>query len=138
MVSLEIDPNTQQPPIPTYLDLLLPPNSPRTRPDNCDGSYESYCDPSRAYTNITEILRAQGRTDLLAYMDTYWVDMDGDNESFWEHEWNKHGTCLNTIEPRCYSNYESQEEVGDYFQKTVDLFKGLDTYEVCLRLGFCM
>jgi ribonuclease T2 len=63
-------------------------------------------------------------------MDKYWVDINGDNESFWEHEWSKHGTCINTIEPSCYTGYESQEEVGDYFQKTVDLFKGLDTYKV--------
>jgi hypothetical protein len=32
-------------------------------------------------------------------MDEYWVDMNGDNEDFWSHEWNKHGTCINTIEP---------------------------------------
>lgn len=63
-------------------------------------------------------------------MDEYWVDIDGDNESFWSHEWNKHGTCINTIEPSCYSGYSKQQEVGDFFEKTVDLFKGLDTYKV--------
>jgi hypothetical protein len=63
-------------------------------------------------------------------MDEYWVDIDGDNESFWAHEWGKHGTCINTIDPDCYKGYTAQEEVGDFFEKVVDLFKGLDTYQV--------
>lgn len=100
------------------------------RPDNCDGTYQASCDPARAYTNITDILKEQGRNQLLSYMDQYWVDINGDNESFWEHEWGKHGTCINTIEPSCYTNYTPQEEVGDFFQKVVDLFKSLDTYTV--------
>ena len=102
-----------------------------SRPDNCDGSYQQYCDSSREYSNITSILQSQGRNELLAYMQNYWTDIGGDEESFWEHEWNKHGTCLNTIVPRCYVDYTSQEEVGDFFQRTVGLFKGLDTYQVC-------
>jgi ribonuclease T2 len=101
-----------------------------SRPDNCDGTYEASCDSTRAYTNITDILQAQGRDDLLTYMNEYWIDIDGDNESFWAHEWGKHGTCINTIDPDCYEGYTAQEEVGDYFEKVVDLFKGLDTYKV--------
>ncbi|KAJ5241554.1 Ribonuclease T2 [Penicillium citrinum] len=104
-------------------------------PDNCDGTYESNCDDTRAYTNITDILKAQDRADLLSYMDKYWLDIDGDNESFWAHEWGKHGTCVNTIKPSCYSNYSPQEEVGAYFEKTVDLFKGLDTYKALSSAG---
>ena len=70
-------------------------------------------------------------------MDEYWVDINGDNESFWAHEWGKHGTCINTIDPECYKGYTAQEEVGDFFEKVVDLFKGLDTYKVrhgCFRV----
>jgi ribonuclease T2 len=63
-------------------------------------------------------------------MTKYWKDYSGDDESFWEHEWNKHGTCINTIEPDCYTDYTPQEEVGDYLQKAVDLFKTLNTYKV--------
>ncbi|KAJ5100023.1 Ribonuclease T2 [Penicillium argentinense] len=104
-------------------------------PDNCDGTYESNCDESRAYTNITDILEGQNRTDLLDYMKEYWVDIDGKSETFWAHEWGKHGTCVNTIKPNCYTNYSPQEEVGEFFQKTVDLFKGLDTYQALSAAG---
>lgn len=62
-------------------------------PDNCDGTYQEYCDDSREYSNITSILEAQNRTELLSYMKEYWPDYEGadEDESFWEHEWNKHG-----------------------------------------------
>jgi ribonuclease T2 len=99
-------------------------------PDHCDGTYDSNCDASRAYTNITAILQSYGKTDLLAYMNTYWVDINGDDESFWEHEWAKHGTCISTLKPSCYTSYTPQEEVPDFFQKTVDIFQTLDSYTV--------
>jgi ribonuclease T2 len=99
-------------------------------PDHCDGTYDSNCDASRAYTNITAILQSYGKTDLLAYMNTYWVDINGDDESFWEHEWAKHGTCISTLKPSCYTSYTAQEEVPDFFQKTVDIFQTLDSYTV--------
>ena len=56
-------------------------------------------------------------------MQTYWKDYTGNDEAFWEHEWGKHGTCISTFEPRCYVDYSPQEEVVEYFRKTVELFK---------------
>ncbi|KAJ5901522.1 Ribonuclease T2 [Penicillium taxi] len=104
-------------------------------PDNCDGTYQSRCDSSRNYGSVTGILQTQNRTELLSYMKHYWLDINGDDESFWEHEWQKHGTCINTIEPSCYTEYTPEEEVGDFFQKVVDLFKGLDTYKALSNAG---
>ncbi|KAI4141327.1 MAG: hypothetical protein L6R39_005397 [Caloplaca ligustica] len=104
-------------------------------PDHCDGTFDQYCDPNRQYTNISAIISAAGQTDLLNYMNTYWKDYQGNDESFWEHEWGKHGTCISTLEPGCYSNYAPQEEVVDYFQKTVDLFKTLDSYAFLSAAG---
>jgi ribonuclease T2 len=69
-------------------------------------------------------------------MSTYWKDYKGDDEDFWEHEWNKHGTCISTLEPNCYTNYAPQQDVVDYFQKTVDLFKELNSYQVRLGLSY--
>ena len=102
----------------------------RFRPDNCDGTYASYCDSTREFTNITAIISASGRTELLDLMNTYWKDYQGDDEDFWEHEWGKHGTCINTLDPKCYANNDSQQGVVDYFQKTTDLFGELDSYTV--------
>ena len=111
------------PPVPSCTLILI-----LDRPDHCDGTYDSNCDPSRAYTNITAILTAAGQTSLLTYMDTYWVSDSGTNEAFWEHEWEKHGTCISTLEPDCYTDYTPQEEVVDFFNKVVTLFKTLPSY----------
>ncbi|KAL8826898.1 MAG: hypothetical protein Q9170_007226 [Blastenia crenularia] len=105
------------------------------RPDHCDGTFDQFCDPNRQYTNISSIISAAGQTDLLNYMNTYWKDYQGNDESFWEHEWGKHGTCISTLKPGCYTNYAPQEEVVDYFQKTVDLFKTLNSYAFLSAAG---
>lgn len=99
-------------------------------PDNCDGSYEASCDPEREYRNITQILRQGGGHEALEFMGKYWKDQHGRDETFWEHEWSKHGTCISTLEPRCAgSSYQPQSEVVTFFNRTVDLFKSLPTYE---------
>ena len=104
-------------------------------PDHCDGTYDANCDPARAYTNISSIISAAGATSLLDYMNKYWKDYQGNDESFWEHEWGKHGTCVSTLEPGCYNDYVAQEEVVDYFQKAVDLFKTLPSYTWLANAG---
>ena len=104
-------------------------------PDHCDGTYSQYCDESRQYTNITQILESFNRYDLLDYMNVYWKDEGGNDESFWEHEWGKHGTCISTLDPSCYIDYQPQQEVVDFFQKTVQLFSKLDTYEFLKDAG---
>ncbi|EHL00553.1 putative Ribonuclease T2-like protein [Glarea lozoyensis 74030] len=101
----------------------------------CDGTYDASCDSSRAYTGIGSILTSLGKSSLLSYMNTYWKDVSGDDESFWEHEWSKHGTCVSTLAPACYSGYTSKQEVGDYFQKAVDIFKTRDTYGALTAAG---
>ncbi|KAH8898934.1 ribonuclease T2 [Thozetella sp. PMI_491] len=104
-------------------------------PDNCDGTYDESCDSSRAYTNIGGILQSFGKSDLVTYMNTYWQSNDGTPESFWEHEWSTHGTCVSTIEPSCYSSYTKGQEAADYFQIVVNLFKTLDTYTALANAG---
>ncbi|KAH7384954.1 ribonuclease T2-like protein [Cadophora sp. MPI-SDFR-AT-0126] len=104
-------------------------------PDKCDGTYEANCDPSREYTNITAILQSYGKTDLLSYMTTYWKDYQGNDETFWEHEWGKHGTCISTLDTGCYEGHRGQEEVVDYFEVAVGLYKGLGSFEVLAAAG---
>ncbi|KAI0447434.1 ribonuclease T2-like protein [Xylaria telfairii] len=106
-------------------------------PDNCDGSYEQYCDQNRQYTNITAIIAAKAPSTLET-MQKYWKDYQGNDESFWEHEWGKHGTCISTLEPECYASvdtYQPTDEVADYFTRAVSLFKTLPTYDWLAAAG---
>ncbi|CRG89188.1 ribonuclease T2, putative [Talaromyces islandicus] len=104
-------------------------------PDNCDGTYQSSCDSSREYDDIESLLESAGKTDTLSYMKKYWQSNDQSVESFWEHEWAKHGTCINTIDPKCYTNYKKGDEAVDFFGKVVSLFKTLDTYSALEKAG---
>lgn len=61
-------------------------------------------------------------------MNTYWVSDDESNDDFWVHEWSTHGTCISTLDPSCFSDYTTGEEVPPFFQTVVNLFKTLPTY----------
>lgn len=61
-------------------------------------------------------------------MRKYWVSDSGSDESFWEHEYNKHATCISTLQPHCYTDYKPTEQVADFFNRVVSLFKTLPTY----------
>lgn len=67
-----------------------------SRPDNCDGGFDQFCDSKRNYNNISLILVDSGRRDLLEYMDVYWKDIRGDDLDLWIHEWRKHGRFFAT------------------------------------------
>ncbi|PWN92744.1 putative ribonuclease T2 [Acaromyces ingoldii] len=113
--------------------------SPATGPSDswtiCDGSYESSCDSSRNSNQIAKVLQDNGADDVLDYMNTYWVDINGNQGSFWSHEWDKHGTCVSTIAPSCYSNYHSGQDIVDFFTTATDLFKQYDLYGALSAAG---
>lgn len=68
-------------------------------------------------------------------MSEFWKDYQGDDEQFWEHEWEKHGTCVSTLDTECYTDYAPTEEAVSYFEKTVELFKELPTYKWLSDIG---
>ncbi|XP_072979851.1 extracellular ribonuclease LE-like [Typha angustifolia] len=62
-------------------------------PNYNDGSYPSNCDPGSPYD------RSKIR-DLLGRMQANWPTLacpSGDGSTFWEHEWEKHGTCAESV-----------------------------------------
>ncbi|PGH15422.1 hypothetical protein AJ79_02398 [Helicocarpus griseus UAMH5409] len=104
-------------------------------PDHCDGSFDEYCDNTRKFHNLSSIIEESGELKLLNLMRTHWKDFRGDDENLWEHEWAKHGTCISTLEPHCFADYVPQQEVIAYFQKTVNLFLGLPSYDILSAAG---
>lgn len=105
------------------------------------GKWDQNCDPKRFYPSITDVLQANGKSELVEYMTTvrtppypavtdqlkvcvfqWWISNNEDDESFWQHEWNKvsshrisdrvraypcnarqHGTCYSTLKPSCFA-----------------------------------
>ncbi|CEG74229.1 hypothetical protein RMATCC62417_09469 [Rhizopus microsporus] len=63
-------------------------------PDNYDGTYVPFngCDSSRILNNISSIIEFTNGT-LHNRMNTFWPSYRNDNNAFWSHEWNRHGTC---------------------------------------------
>ncbi|KAF9390070.1 ribonuclease T2-like [Podila verticillata] len=104
--------------------------------DNCDTSFIENCDPSRAYTDISTLLTTNGASDTLDFMNQFWVDINGNNEQVWEHEWATHGTCMSTLEPPCLpSGSPKGAEAVAYFQTAVRLFQTLPTYTFLSNAG---
>ncbi|KAH6652354.1 ribonuclease T2 family protein [Truncatella angustata] len=104
-------------------------------PDLCDGTYDQFCGMAPRFENITDILKHYAQDDLLEYMNRYWVAKYGGNAHLWAHEYNKHGTCINTLSPKCYDGYTPGLEVVDYFTRAFGLFKMLDTYLALSQAG---
>ncbi|KAI3404753.1 RNY1 [Candida oxycetoniae] len=109
-------------------------------PDNCDGTYEQFCDTSIEINNdgstVKSILVDQFNDEkLYNNLNAVWKDINGKDHSLWAHEWNKHGTCINTIKPSCYSNYQTNQDVYDYYSILYNLFETLPTYKWLVDAG---
>ncbi|KAK4211035.1 putative ribonuclease T2 precursor [Rhypophila decipiens] len=105
-------------------------------PDLCDGTYDQFCHMTPTYNNITDVLEHGGQHELLEFMNRYWLAASGPNSRLWEHEYNKHATCINTLAPTCYGDQHAPGvEVIDYFTRATALFKTLDTYHALEKAG---
>eukprot|EP00735_Rhodelphis_limneticus_P003242 TRINITY_DN14696_c0_g1::TRINITY_DN14696_c0_g1_i1::g.21488::m.21488 TRINITY_DN14696_c0_g1::TRINITY_DN14696_c0_g1_i1::g.21488 ORF type:complete len:289 (+),score=72.03,sp/P42813/RNS1_ARATH/39.58/1e-38,Ribonuclease_T2/PF00445.13/7.4e-44 TRINITY_DN14696_c0_g1_i1:83-868(+) len=72
-------------------------------PNNQDGTYPSYCCKTPDCTFSVDKVK-----DIEKDLDTYWPSYFIGNEVFWQHEWDKHGTC-------------QEMEMHEYFTKTIEL-----------------
>ncbi|KAK5086760.1 Ribonuclease T2 precursor (RNase T2) [Lithohypha guttulata] len=123
-------------------------------PDWCDGGFDAYCDSSRTHSAeaiigiLSNASTAQvvggTRPGLLEFMTKHWLSLDSNNAHLWSHEWNKHGTCISTLRPKCYENHQSSTrsasegsngDVLDYFTHAALLYSSLPTYDFFERHG---
>ncbi|KAE9969920.1 hypothetical protein EG328_006601 [Venturia inaequalis] len=121
-------------------------------PDYCNGSYTQYCDLNRQYDptpspnttnglrngtvvppwtgpNIGTFLQALGKLDLIAWMNSYWINQGAPNTDFWGHEFSKHGTCFSTFDVPCYGpSYVNHSDVVDFLETAILYYNRLPTY----------
>ncbi|KAK0547195.1 Ribonuclease T2-like [Tilletia horrida] len=104
-------------------------------PDYCNGSYPANCDPSRASLQPLQVLRDAGEVDLISYMNEFWVSNMGSTPNFWSHEWSKHGVCVSTLDPKCYSpsEYTPHRDLIDFFNTTTSLHARYNIYQALAK-----
>lgn len=115
--------------------------------DLCDGSYKQFCNPSLEISdkkdNITHVIVDEfNEPKLYQKMIKYWVNnvksnvADESSISLWEHEYNKHGTCMNTLDPKCFTdNYKKFENVVSFYKRVVSIWETLKTYAFLKKAG---
>ncbi|KAI8869217.1 ribonuclease T2, partial [Ramicandelaber brevisporus] len=105
-------------------------------PDKCDGTFApgDGCDNTRKYTGITGIL-AKRDPALLDRMNTLWPSSKGDNEWFFQHEFHKHGTCVSTMHPDCYADYQKHDDMVEYFTTALDMAQQYNPYDAFADAG---
>lgn len=114
--------------------------------DLCDGSYLQNCRPDEAFTLDDDVLdiivNDFGRQDLYDTMQKYWVNNaklnvpGGSLPELWTHEFNKHGTCFNTIQPLCFEGpYKRFENAIAFYQKVIEVWQTLPTYTFLAQAG---
>jgi len=98
-------------------------------PDNCDGSYSSYCDDSMNVDSVKSVLQSFNEKELLDFMNSYWKDYQGNDDDLWTHEYNKHATCMSTLKPDCFSDNTVNLNMVEFFKQVTSMYKNLPSYE---------
>jgi ribonuclease T2 len=106
-------------------------------PDNCDGTYEQFCDALLNVANVTRVIADEfGDRTLVDKMRRIWKNFNGNDESLWMHEFNKHGTCIKTMRPQCYGGASAvHANVYDFFNILVNLFERYPTFAFLAAAG---
>ena len=60
-------------------------------PERSDGSYPQHCTNDKFDPSAVSSIESE--------LDTYWLSLNGPNDSFWAHEYETHGTCAKDVLP---------------------------------------
>ncbi|PVU95803.1 hypothetical protein BB561_001599 [Smittium simulii] len=99
--------------------------------NSCDNSRtpKNGCDAKRVVSGVADTILKQNTT-VYDLMKTFWPSNQGDDNKFWTHEWNKHGTCVSTLDPKCYdpNTFIKGEDIVAYFSEVLELTMNYDIY----------
>lgn len=90
-----------------YLSLLKEPHGWSIHglwPQYSENSYPKYC--KKIDFDIKKL------NPIIDRLNAVWYSNQEPNSEFWQHEWEKHGTCM----------FDNMDEF-EYFQKAIDLYK---------------
>ncbi|KAJ3170877.1 ribonuclease T2-like [Irineochytrium annulatum] len=103
-------------------------------PDTCSGAQVATCDSARQYTDV--YTRLQG-SSIFNDMTTYYLSYNGltasGYNSFWSHEWGKHGTCYSPAATSCVSG--TNGDVIKFFGDVITAAAKFDLYAPLYNAG---
>ncbi|KAF9975063.1 ribonuclease T2-like, partial [Mortierella antarctica] len=105
-------------------------------PSHCNGSeVKERCDRDRELDDVENRLK---QSDFFKDMKKYWpsflpIPQQPNNKKFWKHEWNKHGTCVTTLDTDC--GYDVDQGLYAYFNTTLALRKQYNIYDALEKAG---
>jgi len=98
-------------------------------PNTTNGLPNGTVVPAYKGPSISTFLPPFGKLDLLAYMNTYWINQGAPNADFWAHEFSKHGTCFSTFDVPCYGPmHQNHTDVIDFFETAILYYRRLPTW----------
>ncbi|KAK5797244.1 base non specific RNase Rh [Linnemannia elongata] len=102
-------------------------------PDTCHGG----CDDNRIFFDIERRLKEYpNKADgFMQQMETFWPSNNRNNNCFWSHEWNRHGTCVSNLDPSCKSDPVEGEDIYAFFSKALELRSKYDLYQALAAKG---
>ncbi|KAG7195882.1 ribonuclease T2-like [Scheffersomyces spartinae] len=108
-------------------------------PDFCNGNYEVSCCNDLNITkdyDFESLFTKFDDYDSYQFMKRNWLNLKNNGPDLWVNEWNKHGTCVRTMRPKCYDKNDMKgRNLYEYFTKTLELFYQLPTYQWMVEAG---
>ncbi|KAH7054790.1 ribonuclease T2-like protein [Linnemannia elongata] len=108
-------------------------------PDWCPGSHSLWqgCDDNRIFFDIERRLKEYPNkaNGFMQQMETFWPSNNRNNNCFWSHEWNRHGTCVSNLDPSCKSDPVEGEDIYAFFSKALELRSKYDLYQALAAKG---
>lgn len=93
------------------------------------------CDPSRALADVSKTMFDWQMDDVISDMHKLWTTPRIPGPVMWADEWNNAGTCIFSLRPECYTSHTPGEEVGNFFDTLMMLYKSRPTFEWLFNEG---
>ncbi|KAG5644612.1 hypothetical protein DXG03_008090 [Asterophora parasitica] len=102
-------------------------------PDNCDGSYEQYCDLSRQFDPKPSPAKFPDGTVIPAYKGP---GRRRHQRVSYVGQFSKHATCTSTFDVKCYGpSYKKNQDVINYFDAAIRAYHLFPTFDVLAASG---
>ena len=84
-------------------------------PERADGSYPATCTNDKFNPSAVQ--------PIMSELNTYWPSLNGPSNTFWAHEYEKHGTCAQDVLPTEFDFFNTTLSIRNAYDVTPALAK---------------